>query len=299
VAADLPGSAYWRPNDSNDDLKPATDTVYVWTDNTYPYYDLIICKSECMAQCVAAPNTNAEPDADRLCGYPKIFNQNYGMEGPQNLKADPTAKSRQIILISIIILFHLVGIIGLAIPATRTIFLEIVPWHILLMLVVIIISHQSIDSRFLLFAIIIFIIGFCAEWIGVHKNWLFGSYNYGNTLGLKLDAVPLIIGINWFLLIYSSGVLMQRIRIRSMFIRIITGAMLLVLLDLLIEPIAIKFDYWHWSNAIIPLKNYTSWFLISCIMLFIFEKFNFKKQSIVAPILLLTQFLFFAVLNLL
>jgi len=47
------------------------------------------------------------------------------------------------------------------------------------------------------------------------------------------------------------------------------------------------------------LKNYISWFLISCIMLFIFEKFNFKKQNIIPPVLLLTQFVFFAVLNLL
>lgn len=221
------------------------------------------------------------------------------MEGPQNLKPDPTSKSKQLILISIIVLFHVVGIIGLAIPATQAIFLKIVPWHILLMLVVVVISHQPLSIRFLLFVLVIFITGYCAEWVGTHKNWLFGSYAYGNTLGLKFDQVPLIIGINWFLLVYSSGVLMQRIRIRSILLRVLISSIILVLLDLLIEPVAIKFDYWHWANTIIPLKNYASWFLISCLMLFVFEKFSFKKQSIVAPVLLITQFLFFAILNIL
>jgi putative membrane protein len=209
----------------------------------------------------------------------------------------PAGNGAQILLITIIILFHLVGLIGLSIPSLRPLFLKIVPWHLLLMLVVIIISHKPVNGSFLLFALLIFITGFFAEWVGIHKNWLFGNYNYGDTLGIKLDAVPLTIGINWFLLIYATGVLMERSRIRSIFIRVITGALLLVLLDVLIEPVAMRFDYWHWANGLIPIKNYVCWFAVSAVMLFVFEQFRFKKQSMVAPVLLITEFLFFAVLH--
>lgn len=222
------------------------------------------------------------------------------MEGPPNLKPKPyeSSKSSQLTLIIIIVLFHTVGVIGLSMPSLRPIFLQLVPWHILLMLIVIVASHRPLDYRILLFALLIFIIGYAAEWIGIHKNWLFGSYNYGTTLGLQFYDIPLIIGVNWFLLIYSAGVLMQQLRIRSVFSRIITGAIVLVLLDLLIEPVAIKLDYWHWADNIIPLSNYAGWFLLSALMLFVFEKFNFKKQSIVAPVFLLIQVVFFAVLRL-
>jgi putative membrane protein len=126
----------------------------------------------------------------------------------------------------------------------------------------------------------------------------FCDYNYGKTLGLKLFDIPLTIGVNWFLLIYSAGITMQRSRLKSVFFKVITGALILVLLDLLIEPVAIQFDYWHWDNNIIPFKNCLCWFLVSAAMLYVFERFNFKKQSIAAPVLLITQFLFFGILNL-
>jgi putative membrane protein len=214
------------------------------------------------------------------------------MERPQNLNVTPRAA------IVVILLFHAVGLIGLSISISRALFLQIVPFHLLLMLAVIILSHHKFNSRFGIFILIIFWFGFIAEWIGVHKGWLFGNYAYGKTLGLKLFDIPLMIGVNWFLLVYAIGVTMQRIRLKSAFFRVITGAGVLVLLDLLIEPVAIKFDYWHWNDGIIPLKNYICWFLISAGMLYVFELFSFKKQSIVAPVLLITEFVFFGVLNL-
>jgi len=220
------------------------------------------------------------------------------MEGPPNLKPKPyeSTKSAQLTLIIIIVLFHTVGLIGLSMPSFRPLFLQLVPWHILLMLIVIIASHRPLDYRILLLALFVFIVGYVAEWIGVHKNWLFGNYSYGETLGLKFYDIPLIIGVNWFLLVYSSGVLMHQLRIRNVFSRVITGAIILVLLDLLIEPVAVKLDYWHWANNTIPLSNYAGWFLLSAVMLFAFEKSGFKKQSVVAPVFLLIQVLFFAVL---
>jgi len=147
-----------------------------------------------------------------------------------------------------------------------------------------------------LFALLIFISSIIVEWLGVHKHWIFGDYSYGQTLGIKTAEIPLIIGVNWFLLIYSAGVLMQRTRIRSILIRVIAGALILVLLDLIIEPVAQHFDYWHWANSTVPLKNYACWFLVSVVMLFVFEKFGFRKQGIVAPVFLLVQFVFFMVL---
>ncbi|MDB5143146.1 MAG: hypothetical protein JWQ66_1859 [Mucilaginibacter sp.] len=212
------------------------------------------------------------------------------MKVPRHLKGE-------FIAIFIIILFHLVGLIGLLIPSAQQQFLHLVPYHLLLMMVVIIFSHQNRDRRLLLFVLCAFVLGYGVEWLGVNKHLLFGNYQYGQTLGFQLSGVPLIIGVNWFLLIYSAGVLMQRSRIKSMLLRIMSGTLMLVLLDVLIEPVAVRLDYWHWANGIIPLSNYFCWFFVSAFMLVIFEQFRFKKQSIVAPVLLITEFVFFAVLH--
>jgi putative membrane protein len=197
----------------------------------------------------------------------------------------------------IIILFHVVGFVGLILPALRPLFLQIVPFHLLLMLLVIFFSHNLIDEKYIGFILIIYVLGFTAEWIGVHKGWLFGNYSYGKTLGTKLFDIPLTIGVNWFLLIYAVGVTMKLSRIRSQWARVILGALMLVWLDLLIEPVAIRFDYWHWANNVIPFKNYVGWFVVSGLMLWVFEQFKFRKQSWVAPLLLLVQFVFFGILN--
>ena len=202
-----------------------------------------------------------------------------------------TPKDR--IAVIIIILFHIVGLVGFIVPPFDALFLNIVPWHLLLMAVVILCSHNQPGGKFLLFALVIFVIGFMAEFIGVHTGWLFGNYTYGETLGVKLFSIPLMIGANWFLLIYATGVSMQRTRIKSMPFRVISGALILVLLDMLIEPIAIHFDYWHWADNSIPVKNYACWFLLSAVLLFIFERFKFKPQSVVATVLLIMQFVFF------
>jgi putative membrane protein len=44
------------------------------------------------------------------------------------------------------------------------------------------------------------------------------------------------------------------------------SACLLVLLDILIEPVAI-YNFWSWNETIVPIKNYIAWFIISFIFL--------------------------------
>ncbi len=182
-------------------------------------------------------------------------------------------------------------------PVLRPLFLRIVPFHLLLMLFLLLLNHHGRISKLLFFASIIMVLGFAAEWVGVHKHWLFGNYVYGNTLGFKLNEIPLMIGVNWFLLVYSAGVFTQNLPIKEVWLKIIISCLLLVLLDLLIEPIAIRFDYWHWQTGYVPIKNYVGWMVVSLPLLLVFQYFNFRFQNRVAPALLIVQFLFFAFLN--
>jgi putative membrane protein len=214
------------------------------------------------------------------------------MERTKNINTNPRIYKA----IILIFLFHLIGLLGLWSQTLRPLFLQLVPWHLLLMVVIIGYAHSNVNGRFLKFAAIIFIAGFAAEWAGIHKGWLFGNYTYGETLGTKIDGVPLTIGLIWFLLIYSAGVFMQYSRIKYVLIRVIIGAALLVLLDKLIEPVAIRLDYWHWITNTIPDKNYICWFLLSAGMLLVFEAFDFRKQNIVAAVLFIIEFMFFAAL---
>lgn len=199
--------------------------------------------------------------------------------------------------VTLIVLFHAVGLTGFLMPGLRPLFVKLVPYHLLLMLVVILYSYGRVSLRITGFLASVWLVGFCCEYIGVHTGWLFGRYKYGDTLGLQIAGIPLIIGINWFLLIFSTGAFMQRTKFRQPAMRIVAGAAVLTLLDILIEPVAAKLDYWHWDNSIVPLKNYVCWFLISVIMLWVFELFRFRRLNYAGPVLLLVQFIFFLALQ--
>lgn len=202
-----------------------------------------------------------------------------------------------ILPITVITLFHVVGIIGFYLPQWRELFTYMVPYHLLLMLMMVFFSYGRTSIRITSFFAIIYILGYSAEWFGIHKGWLFGNYSYGRTLGVMVSYVPVLIGVNWFLLIFSAGATMQKLGIRNKPLRIICGALVLTLLDRLIEPVAMRFDYWDWANDTVPFKNYVCWFLLSLIMLWIYESFRFRRLNYAAPILLGVQFIFFLVLN--
>jgi putative membrane protein len=221
------------------------------------------------------------------------------MERQEDIRPGPPAPLKgESVAISVIVFFHVVGVIGLSMPSLRSYFLAFVPWHLLIMLAILLCSHRYIDRKLVLFTVIIFVLGYAVECTGIHTHWLFGDYSYGKTLGPQLLGVPLIAGVNWFLLTYSTGVFVQRTRLKSAAARVLLGATLLVALDLLLEPVAIRLDYWHWVNQIIPLSNYASWFLISGAMLLLFEVSRFKKQGPVAAVFLACQFVFFFALYL-
>ena len=198
----------------------------------------------------------------------------------------------------LIVLFHIVGLIGFLTPSLNPLFVKIVPFHLLLMMGLILYSHSHRNRDFWLFVLVTYFAGFLIEVFGVSTGYIFGSYQYGDTLGFKIAEVPLLIGVNWVILIYCTGVTIKKLAIQSHVLRSVMGAFFLVFLDFLIEPVAIKFDYWSWTGMNIPFQNYVAWFIFSFMMLLFFYARQFKKQNPAALVLLLSQLVFFAALNL-
>ena len=211
------------------------------------------------------------------------------------------------------ILFHFFGIVGILFW-NRSLFVQATSINLLLMFVLLIWTQDDRNNNFLIFVLIAILIGFMAEVIGVNTGLLFGNYNYGKALGIRFLQVPLIIGINWFVIIFCSGISIQTMLNKlvkgvsvqnqklsaslKIFSIIIDGAILTTLFDWLMEPIAIKLGFWQWNeNGEIPLYNYICWFIISAGLLTLFQFCNFRKQNKFAINLLLIQVMFFLLLR--
>lgn len=117
----------------------------------------------------------------------------------------------------------------------------------------------------LLIWLTVYFMGMCVEIVGVNTGLLFGSYQYGDNLGLKFCGVPVMIGVNWVVLTFLTATICKRF-IRHSWLAPICGAILMVALDFLIEPIAPIFDFWHWDGGYAPLRNFVDWFLVALLM---------------------------------
>jgi len=196
-----------------------------------------------------------------------------------------------------IVMFHLVGLYGFLNSELEKLFIVLVPFHLILMLSLLVISANDVSVNIRIFAIIVCLSGFFIEVIGVNTGLIFGSYTYGEALGFKLFSTPLLIGVNWLILIYCTGIFLEQFKIKSALFFCLIGALVLLSLDFLIEPIAIRFDYWSWAGGEIPLQNYLGWYLFSFLLFWIFRSLDFQKQNKAAIVLLFAQAVFFLVLN--
>lgn len=198
----------------------------------------------------------------------------------------------------LVVIFYTVGFFGFVTPGYTDLFLKLVPFHLLLMFVLMLISQKQKNDKFWMFIVVTYLAGFVVELLGVHTGLIFGNYQYGSTLGVKFAEIPLLIGVNWVLVIYSTGIFLKEFPIKNHIIRAVIGAALISVLDFLIEPVAIRFDYWEWTDLDVPFQNYVAWFIFSFIMLRFFFIMKFKKVNPAATILFIVQFLFFLALNL-
>lgn len=214
---------------------------------------------------------------------------------------------------AVAILFHIIGLVGILF-INRELFVKATTFNLLLMLGLVLYSQKEISKSFIVFLVITFLGGMIVEIIGTGTGKLFGTYSYGNVLGPSLLGVPFILGINWFLMMYSCGITMHKILevitekfssgiiepkpfIKTLSV-IVDGALTATFFDWLMEPVAIKLGYWKWGGSgFVPFYNYICWFAISCIFLFLFSRSEFDKGNKFAVNLLMIQAMFFLLLR--
>jgi bisanhydrobacterioruberin hydratase len=213
----------------------------------------------------------------------------------------------------IAIIFHLIGLVGMLI--NTSLFASISWLNLLLMAGLIVYSQPEKNVPFYIFITLTFCFGIVVEIIGVNTGKLFGNYKYTEVLGISFKNVPLIIGANWFIIMYCCGMAVNHFMIRlakalpegetikineklKLASLVFDAATLAVIMDWTIEPVAIKLNYWNWlPDGDIPTFNYLSWFAVSAVFMLLFNMLAFKKNNIFAVHLLLIMSLFFVILR--
>lgn len=220
--------------------------------------------------------------------------------------------NKQQIATVIALAFHISGFIAIGLFKS-SFFIALTPLNLLVSAVLIFYTQEKINLAFILFCIAAFGIGFGTEWIGVNTGILFGDYAYGTVLGPKWGGVPYLIGLQWVIVIYCAGVCMSMLHQRLLpqpqegevplskwllgASMVVDGALLALLFDWILEPVAISLGYWTWADGDIPWLNYATWWAVSALIMVIFHLLPFRKHNLFALHLLMIQIMFFLLLR--
>ncbi|MBN2664539.1 MAG: carotenoid biosynthesis protein [Bacteroidales bacterium] len=196
------------------------------------------------------------------------------------------------------IIFYIIGTLGFLIPYTYNLFVKLIPIALLVNFIILFSFHKhkmNFKSIFVLFTV--FVLGLFVEIIGVKTKIIFGNYYYGNSLGVKLFEVPLMIGVNWVFMVYTSTSILEKYKF-NVFFKILISSIIMVLYDVVLELVAPNLDMWYWTTKYAPVKNFVAWFILAIFFNSLIKIFKIKTSNKLSFILLFCQFLFFSILSL-
>lgn len=195
-----------------------------------------------------------------------------------------------------IITLYSVGVAGILLPPARELFIALTPSVLLLSFALILYFHNpSLNARSSTVFVLIYLISFFVEVAGVKYGFIFGEYSYGKGLGIKLFDTPLMIGLNWLMLVYCTSVITGKMPVPAS-VRIIAASVLMVLYDFIMEHVAPGMKMWSFEGGYAPLRNYISWFLLALIFQSGIKAARIEIENRIAPLVFYCQSIFFLVI---
>ena len=197
----------------------------------------------------------------------------------------------------IITVFYTVGLAGFLIPLSYPYFEKLIPLVLILSFILLVIYHPKQSSYRLSILVFtgIYISGLIVEMIGVNTGIIFGEYSYGPNLGLKILNTPVIIGLNWLILVYTSSSMFEKINIHVNY-KILLASAIMLAYDIVLEQVAPFTGMWNWHEGNIPVRNYMAWFIIALIFHTLLKTVGIKTENAVSKNLFISQFVFFLIL---
>lgn len=160
--------------------------------------------------------------------------------------------------------FYTFGILWFNLPYTRELFITIIPATLLLVIAIVFSFHKDWNQKSILVFTSIAISAFSIELIGVSTGFPFGNYQYDRGLGWAIQNTPLVIGLNWLLLVYASHAIASKF-LNNKFLVILLGSSLMLCYDLVLECVAPTMKMWHFTSPYPPIQNFVSWFIIGAL----------------------------------
>jgi len=110
-----------------------------------------------------------------------------------------------------------------------------------------------------------------------------GGYYYNSNFEIFIAHLPLFVALAWSIIIYTSLKIASSLGLKKSSIPF-AAALLVLLVDLAIDVVAIRLNYWFWIGYNfregyfgVPANNFIGWLLVSFTWFYFDQRFNPKK----------------------
>lgn len=217
------------------------------------------------------------------------------MNGPKKHKKSKS-EQKQILFISLVYFLYLILNI---LPFSREITTNLSEvFYFVISIVVfsfILKNNKKKLTAFFLFFIPAFFGIYLLQVVSVNNDALLGSQQFGSVFAHKIAGVPFIVSLFWIVTIFSSLSLAVKL-VKNNPLRIVLASLFIVILDIFLEQVAMKLDYWQWENRVVPLSNYVIWFIASLVLTTAILIIKIEPRSQVSRSFFIIQTAFFFLL---
>ncbi|MDQ3913182.1 MAG: carotenoid biosynthesis protein [Actinomycetota bacterium] len=136
--------------------------------------------------------------------------------------------------------------------------------------------------------------GYIIETIGVASGFPYGSFHYGDSLGIKLGGlVPYLLPLSWVPLVLGGVAAAlprggKEVPRQRWALWILSAAVLLTLIDGVLDPGAASLGFWVWPQGGayygVPVTNYLGWLFSSTLATAVLLAIGHRKWGGVPPL---------------
>jgi putative membrane protein len=120
------------------------------------------------------------------------------------------------------------------------------------------------------------------ESLAIYTHWPYGEFVYSELMGTKAVTVPWSMPFSWLPVLFLAVVMVNNIR--SVFGRVILGALFMTSFDLVLDPGATRLGFWIWAEQGgwygVPWMNFFGWLVVSAGGLMVWELVKPKKATL-------------------
>jgi uncharacterized membrane protein len=109
------------------------------------------------------------------------------------------------VTLAVLVIFYAVGTVGILSSYSEH-FVRLTFANLVLTALVLLLNAERFGARAAVGFSVSMVVGFAVEALGVKTGVIFGEYHYTDRMGPRLIEVPLVIGLNWAILVHAVHV---------------------------------------------------------------------------------------------